>query len=266
MKIYISADMEGITGVSHWDEVSKNHGDYPEFQKQMSKEVAAACDGAFSSGATEIWVKDAHDSGRNILQSMLPENTNLIRGWSGNPFSMMQELDDSFDAGFMIGYHSRAGSGGNPLAHTMSSSKLERIWINDIEISEFLLHGYLAATLKVPIILVTGDEQLIEEVNHVNPCIGTVAVKKGVGDSTVNMCPNTAVERIYSAAKLAMGDNFMDCLLPTMDNYQVKIRFIKQQTAYRASHYPGAFLLDDKTIQFETTEYINVMRLVQFTT
>ncbi len=107
--------MEGITGVTHWDEVTKEHGDYPQFQKQMSKEVAAACEGAFAAGATEIRIKDAHDSGRNILQSMLPENTHLIRGWSGHPYSMVQELDDSFDAGMMIGYHSRAGAGGNPL-------------------------------------------------------------------------------------------------------------------------------------------------------
>ena len=67
MKVYISADMEGITGVTHWDEVDQHKNPYPKFQKQMSLEVAAACIGAKKGGATEVWVKDAHASGRNIL-------------------------------------------------------------------------------------------------------------------------------------------------------------------------------------------------------
>ena len=85
MKIYISADMEGITGVTHWDEVDHNKPPYSYFQEQMSKEVAAACEGANSAGAKEIFVKDAHYSARNIIPSFLPKNVKIIRGWSGHP-------------------------------------------------------------------------------------------------------------------------------------------------------------------------------------
>ena len=85
MKVYISADMEGITGVTHWDEVDQHKPSYLKFQKQMSLEVAAACKGAKKGGATEIWVKDAHDSGRNILPEYLPGGVKLIGGWSGHP-------------------------------------------------------------------------------------------------------------------------------------------------------------------------------------
>ncbi len=120
MKIFISADIEGTTGIAHPDETTKNKADYAEFQKQMTAEVAAACQGALAAGATEIIVKDAHDSARNILAGQLPEEVRIIREWSSHPFSMMEGLDESFDAVMMTGYHSRAGSGANPLAHTIT--------------------------------------------------------------------------------------------------------------------------------------------------
>ena len=98
MKVYISADMEGVTGVTHWDDVDHSKSVYSRFQKQMSLEVSSACKGALDAGANEIWIKDAHDTGRNILAEILPKGMKLIRGWSGHPYSMVQELDDSFDA------------------------------------------------------------------------------------------------------------------------------------------------------------------------
>ena len=169
MKIYISADMEGITGVTHWDEVDHNKPSvYTQFQAKMTQEVVAACEGANDAGAKEIWVKDAHYSGRNILSEELPENVKLIRGWSGHPYSMVQELDESFDALMMVGYHSMAGKGGNPLAHTLSSSKLDSVFINGQQTSEFFLHGNIAAKHGVPLVFVSGDAGLCEEVKDVS--------------------------------------------------------------------------------------------------
>ncbi|MBC8401034.1 MAG: M55 family metallopeptidase, partial [Candidatus Marinimicrobia bacterium] len=98
MKIYISADMEGICGSTNWDEANKDKGDYREFQQQMTAEVVAACEGALAVGADEIMIKDAHATGRNIIAAELPPKTQLIRGWSGHPYSMVQELDESFAA------------------------------------------------------------------------------------------------------------------------------------------------------------------------
>src|SRR5512133_1123253 len=110
MKVYISADIEGITGTTVWDETEKKHPDYAEFQQQMTAEVSAACESCIQAGAEEVWVKDAHDSARNILAAQLPPQTRLLRGWSGHPYLMMEGLDSSFQAALMIGYHSRAGS------------------------------------------------------------------------------------------------------------------------------------------------------------
>ena len=88
MKIYISADIEGISGITHWDETEKSKSDYQKFATQMTDEVRAACEGAIKAGVKEIWIKDAHDTGRNILADELPQMIKLVRGWSEHPFLM----------------------------------------------------------------------------------------------------------------------------------------------------------------------------------
>ena len=99
MKAYLSVDIEGVAGIAHWDEASKREADYAEFQDQMTSEAVAACEGALEAGATEVWIKDAHGTGRNIRQEALPVEAVLIRGWSNHPLGMVQELDAGFDGG-----------------------------------------------------------------------------------------------------------------------------------------------------------------------
>ena len=266
MKIYISADMEGITGVTHWDEVDHNKPSvYTQFQARMTQEVVAACEGANDAGAKEIWVKDAHYSGRNILSEELPENVKLIRGWSGHPYSMVQELDDSFDALLMVGYHSMAGKGGNPLAHTLSSSKLDSVFINGQQTSEFFLHGNIAAKHGIPLVFVSGDAGLCEEVKDVSPNTTTHATMVGVGDSTINIQPETSRKAIREKVKMALSSNLKKCIWTHPDSFSLEVRFIKQQLAYRASHYPGATLLDAKTVAFEASDFDDIMRFMLFT-
>src|SRR5262249_12762624 len=131
MKIFLSADIEGVAGITAPEECDLALPDNKYFQEQMTLEVKAACEGAIEAGATSIWVKDAHWTGRNIVPRALPECVRMVRGWTGHPFSMMAELDTTFSAACFIGYHARAGSGGNPLAHTMSGRVVDMMRIND---------------------------------------------------------------------------------------------------------------------------------------
>ena len=164
MKIYISADIEGVTGTTDWNEVTKGKEDYTEFRQQMTSEVCAACEGAFDAGAESIVVKDAHSTARNIIASKLPEKVKLIKGWSRHPYMMMQEINKSFDAALMIGYHSMAGAGGNPLAHTMSSALVADIEINEHPlVSEFFLNTYTAALAQVPVVFLSGDKEICQD-------------------------------------------------------------------------------------------------------
>ena len=147
LKVFISVDIEGATGIAHWDEADSGHGDYSEFRERMTQEAVAACEGALAAGATEIWVKDAHGSGRNILQEALPREAVLVRGWSMHPYAMVQELDSSFDACCFVGYHGHASHPDNPLSHT-NTGLWNRITVNGDDLSEYRQHAYTAALVR----------------------------------------------------------------------------------------------------------------------
>jgi D-amino peptidase len=263
MKIYISADIEGITGVTNWDETDLDKAGSEEARKQMTAEVAAACRGAIQGGADEVWVKDAHWTGRNIIAASLPQETRLIRGWSGHPFMMVEELDESFAALVLIGYHSRAGSGASPLAHTMSGS-LTYIKINDSYASEFLVNAYTAAMLKVPLAFVSGDRGLCEEIAQFHPHIQTVAVKWGTGDGTNSLHPEEAVEQIRSGVTRALESDLALCQVPLPGHFRLEVRYRQHASAYSASFYPEAQKLDDHTILYENDSFFEILRYMHF--
>ena len=123
MKIYISADIEGVTGITSWDEADLEHRANAEFRERMTAEVIAASEGALEAGASELLIKDSHATGRNLIAEDLPPEARLIRGWSGHPYGMVQGIDDSFAAAVFVGWHAAGGTGGNPLAHTLRSSR-----------------------------------------------------------------------------------------------------------------------------------------------
>ena len=263
MKVYISADIEGVTGVTHWDEADRLKSDYNEFREQMTAEVSAACEGALLAGATEIWVKDAHASARNLIAARLPRQTHLIRGWSGHPFSMVQELDGSFHAMLMVGYHSRAGSGANPLAHTISGN-IAGIKINGGYASELLINAYTAAYVNVPLVFVSGDEGLCEDATLLIPRIATVAVKRGVGDASINIHPHLSVDQIIEQVQTALQNDVSTCHLPLPEQFAVQITYKDHAMACRASFFPGAVLEQPHIVGFESDDYFEVLRLFAF--
>jgi len=123
--------------------------------------------------------KDAHWTGRNIIAAKLPKEVNLIRGWAPHPLMMVQGLDDSFQGVAFVGYHSRAGAGTSPLAHTMTG-KYTNIKINDLYASEFLIYAYAAAFLRVPTIFLSGDKGICDEATQVVPGSRRLPLKKGL--------------------------------------------------------------------------------------
>jgi D-amino peptidase len=265
MKVYISVDIEGVAGITHWDEADRTHPSYPEFREQMTREAVAAIEGAEAAGATEIWVKDAHSSGRNLITAMLPASVRLIRSWAGHPFCMVQELDESFDAVMMIGYHAAAGSEANALAHTLSL-KPQLITLNGKPASEFLIHALAGATLGVPTVFVSGDEGLMEEIAATNRHIGRCGVKRGVGQSTVSMTPDAAVEAIRTGAETALRGDIGKALLKVPAKMVMEVTYGDPVLAYRMSWYPGAKHVGNRTIRFETREYFDVLRMLNFVT
>ena len=263
MKVYISADIEGIAGITHWDEAEKPHPTYREFRERMTDEVVAACEGAIAAGAKEILVKDAHDSGRNIIAARLPDCARLIRGWSGHPFSMVQELDASFDALLFVGYHSKAGSDDNPLAHTLRL-RIAHLAINGEIASEFQINSYAAALVKVPGVFLSGDAGICADAQRINPGIVTVPVSRGIGPSTLSIAPALAMKEIRAGVTRALQGDRAACRLTLPKHFTLEIKYTTPIDAYRASWYPGAKHAAPRTVQFESDDYFEILRAIKF--
>lgn len=265
MKVYISADIEGITGIAHWNETEKTKPDYALFQQQMTREVKAACESAYEAGADDVWVKDAHDTGRNIDPMELPKGVRLIRGWSGHPASMIQELDGTFDALMFIGYHSAAGSGGSPLSHTMNTT-LAELCINGKAVAEFHLHAWLAAYYHVPTVFIAGDEGVCSAAQREIPEIRTVATQKGIGNSSISIHPEETIDKIKEQVSDALKNIKGIPVIKLPPEFKVDISYQNHHAAYRKSFYPGANLTAPVTVHFETDDYFEVARMIHFTT
>lgn len=265
MKIYLSADIEGITGIVDPSEtVQSETGNYDLFALQMSREVAAACEGASIAGAKEIWIKDAHGNGKNILPYELPINTKLIRGWFRHPFSMMEGLDDSFDAILMIGYHSPAGSEDNPLAHTINSRKFHKIYLNAHLMSEFLLNAYIAAYVGVPVVFLSGDAGICEGVKALNPNISALSVNQGIGSGVISIHPQLALASISESVESALLGNLSDCLIELPQDFTLSISYIHHKDAYRAAFYPGAIRESSNRVSFYHQDFFEILRFLYF--
>ncbi|HEY7688966.1 MAG TPA: M55 family metallopeptidase [Dongiaceae bacterium] len=263
MKVYISADIEGIAGITHWDEADKTHDTYPEFREEMTNEVAAACEGAVAAGAREILIKDAHGSGRNIIAARLPDCVRLIRGWSGHPFCMVQEIDRSFDAAMFIGYHSKAGAESNPLAHTLTLD-VSHIKLNGARMSEFVMHSYAAALVGVPVVFISGDKGICADARAFNRKIGTAAVFQGIGRSTVSIAPGLAQAMIRDGAAAALNGNLAACKVKLPKKFTLDVTYANPTDAYRASWYPGARHVGQRTVRFESRDYFEILRALRF--
>lgn len=184
----------------------------------------AAIEGAQIAGATEILANDAHDMGRNLIATMLPESVRLIRSASGHPLCMLPELDKSFDAVMMIGYHSAAGSEENSLAHTLSLDAIE-IRFNGRPVSEFTIHAMASSMLGVPTVFINGYKCLMRYVEEVNPEIGRCAVKEGRGQSTISITPAAAVKAIREGAAQALKGELSNFQLPLPEQLAVEITY-----------------------------------------
>lgn len=263
MKVFVSADIEGVAGITARDESGKGKPGYPTFRSQMDAEVAAACSGALAAGASDVVVKDAHGDGRNLSAAALPAPVRLIRGYSGHPFAMVQGLDESFDAALFVGYHSRAGSGGNPLSHTLSSTKLFELRLDGTAASELRLHALAAATIGVPVVLVTGDRALCREAEEALPGCATVAVSEGEGASTTSLHPAVAVDAIRVAAEASLRGT-RPALPDASGPHELEVVYRDPSLAYVRSHYPGARLLDHRTVHLHVNDYFEVLRALIF--
>jgi D-amino peptidase len=241
MKILIAVDMEGITGVTTWDQVTPGHAEYARFRKLMTQDVNAAVRGAIDAGADDVIVADGHWDGSNILIEELDPRARLNSG-SPSPFSMMQGIDETVDGVFFVGYHARNGSPNAILDHTWSSKRVANVWINDLLTGEYGLNGAVAGHFGVPVIMASGDQtacaQIVEQLGDME----TAVVKQATGRFAAEvLAPQVTQDMIYMAASRAvqrLEANDVPDPFVVETPVRVTVEFFTSDMADRASRIP----------------------------
>lgn len=203
-KVYISADMEGISGISGSDQLSASGAEYGRSRKLMAEDVNAAIRGALAAGASEVIVNDSHGSMRNLLPEDLHPAARLI-SHSFKRHGMMEGLDESFDAVIFIGYHAKAGTPAGLFAHT-GTGIVRDLVINGQSVGEGGMNTRLAAWYGVPVVLVTGDDVAVAQVREVATMARGVVVKRAINVRAVELRPLAeARQEIEAAAREAVA-------------------------------------------------------------
>lgn len=258
-KLYISVDMEGITGVIHWDETGGNNPDYQYFRKIMTDEVNAGIEGALAKGIADIVVRDAHGSARNLIPDQLNENVRLIREWSKSPFGMMEGLDSSFDAVCCIGYHAKAQTPSGTLAHTMNGAIFD-LRVNQNSLPELGWNALIAGYYNVPVIFISGDQAICDQAKQIIPAIETVAVKQGIGEASMNLHPKKSQQLIKAGVMRALDRLTEFKPFQLTSPFLIEVDFKKKDVANRAAWYPGAERKGDFTVALKCDEFLDCMR------
>lgn len=180
LKIYISADMEGVVGTVTGDQLGPSGFEYERARRWMTEEVNAAIRGARAAGATEIVVSDSHGNGQNLLLDELPEDITVIRSWP-RPLAMMAGIDETFDGAIFIGYHASTDNSAGVRAHTMSSARLTSVKLNGMPAPETAINAAIAGHFGVPVIMLSGDDVIADEASALLGDLETAVVKKAYG-------------------------------------------------------------------------------------
>lgn len=263
MKLFISADIEGAAGVTTWEETRYGGKGYEQACRQMTLEVSAACEAAIELGWTVV-IKDGHEDACNLDLGELPRGTEVIRGWRCSPAAMMGGLDESFDAAAYIGYHAPEGTADSPLAHTIEHDIFQFIRINGVLASEFSMNALWAAAFGVPSVFLSGDEGICHHAEAVCPGIVTAATKRCVGNSTWNLHPLDAAERIKTGMDRVLRQRAP--LIPLEQSYRMELCFKEHHRARTASWYPGAERIDSNTVAYTASDPRELMLAKMFMT
>lgn len=255
MQVFISADMEGITGIATPSDVVKGESDYADGQQLMVGDVNAAIEGALAAGAESIVVNDSHATMTNLPREDLHEDARLIRG-SSKPRSMMQGLTADHDVTFFVGYHAKAGTLGAVLNHTFIGHELLAVRVNDREVGELGWNAGLAAALDVPVGLVTGDDKTAVEAEATLDEVETVAVKDGIDRFTADCRPPSETQpAIRDAAERAVtnADGYDQ---PVVEKpVVIEADWSATNQALRASGLPGVDRVSGRTTRVKAETY-----------
>lgn len=186
MRIFITCDMEGITGVAIGKHCNPAEPEYQRFRRLMTRDVNAAIAGAAEAGATEFLVVDSHGPMTNIMIEDLDPRAELISG-SNKHFCQMEGIETGFDGAFFLGYHAREGGDDGVINHTLMGIAVTRILCNGREVGETGINAGLAGHFGVPVALISGDNVTAAEARDLLGDVETAIVKQAINRHTARL-------------------------------------------------------------------------------
>jgi D-amino peptidase len=265
-KIFISVDMEGISGVVDPAQLGPDGFEYQRAREWMTGEVNAAVAGIRSAGPAEILICDSHGNGQSLLIDKLPDDVRVVRGFP-RPLEMMQGLDDTFAAAVFIGYHASEWTADAVRAHTISSARLLGIRLNGMEVSEGIFNAALAGHFNVPVAFVSGDRLAVTQLQKVVPGAEGAIVKEPYGyHSAATVTPARGQALIREGVTRAIGK------LSSLQPYKVaapialEVGFKLTIDAERAAFVPGLTRSDAHNVKGTFRDMPEVTRLLQVLT
>lgn len=262
MKVFISADIEGIAGVMRPEQCSPGNVEYETARGLMEQEVNAAIAGAFDGGATEVVVADSHAMMKNLRAANIDPRARLVQG-KPRALSMLEGLQNQpYDGMMFVGFHSAAGEHG-VLAHTINGSAFYRVKINGSVMAETDLYAALGAECNVPLWLVTGDDCLQAWVNRRYPQVEYVCVKRAISaHAAESMSPQAAQEKLRerAAQSVKAAPNHIERRFGCP--YKLELMVLKPVLADLFCMVPGVTRLDAVTVGFSSPTMAGIISLL----
>ena len=251
MKLYISCDMEGIAGVTSWEQVDARtpHAEYAIYRRYYTEEVLAAIDGARSAGATEFLVNDAHGPMRNLILDRFPSDVRVIFG-NRKPFSMVQG-SSGYDGAFFIGYHGAIGDADAVLAHTYTPSVIYELRVNGIVCSEATINAAMLGHGRVPLLMVSGDRTTVNSVRTTMPWTHGVTVKDSIGNfAAETMSPAASQRAIREGAAHAVRHRANASLWQFDSPVTMDVTLARVEQADSVAQIPGFERTGTRSVRF----------------
>jgi len=263
MKVFLSVDMEGITGVTDWRHVMYKDPEYGEARERMIADVNAVIEAAFEAGATDVLVNDAHDRMGNLILSKLNAKARLISGFT-KPYGMMQGVEGR-DAALLIGYHARMGATPAVMDHTLYGGSVSRIRVNGQEVGEPELSALLAGEFGVPVVFLSGDNTVCALAEaFIGPWLRTAVVKQAIGRGAAeSLHPDVTAELLRTGVIEALQG--LDEACPTRMDLpcDVEIEFLATEMTDAAMISPWAERVDGRTVRFRSETMVDAYRTIE---
>jgi D-amino peptidase len=262
VRVFISADMEGVAGITRDEQTDPSSPLHPASRHLMTEEVNAAIEGALQAGVQEVVVSDGHWTCANLLPEELHPRAELVSGYPRRLY-MGAGMGPGFDAAFFVGYHAAAGTPDAVLDHSYADQRVvQQVRLGGVPQCEGSLTGYLCGTFDCPVALFTGDAAAVSQMHEFVLEVEGVVVKEGLGRQAArSLHPQVARDRIRSAAARAIERL---CNVPVMrlqGPARLEVDFVTAAMADSCERVPCVTRLGPRTVGYTSDEYVDVYDL-----